>query len=111
MNRVHSNDKLGLTLCDDLPVDVNNKTSPTIDKRDFGEDENLPSKLQIESREHNPLETEDDQVCLDENDLENEEKEVYIQNIADDSLAAADGRLCTGDIILQVNFQIYSKSF
>lgn len=79
----------------------------TINKDHFGE----ISKLQIESSEPNPLETGDDEVCVDDNDLENEEKEVYIQNIADDSLAAADGRLCRGDTILQVNFKLISIFF
>lgn len=100
-----------MTLCDGLPVDLNNKMSPAIDKVDFTEDENLSSKLQIEPSENNSLEAEDDEACVDENDLENEEKEVYIQNIADDSLAAADGRLCRGDIILQVSFKLLKIHF
>ncbi len=97
---------MGLTLCDGLPVDrtnysVNSKLTPGAEGIDFTDEENPTLKLQFQPNE-NKTEVEED-TCVDENESENEEKEVYIQAIADDSLAAADGRLFQGDILLQVN--------
>ena len=94
-------------MCDGLPVDranysVNSKLTSGAERIDFTDEENPTLKLQFQSRENN-TEPEEDEACVDENDSENEEKEVYIQAIADDSLAAADGRLSQGDILLQVN--------
>ena len=74
MKRVHSDDKLGLTLCDSLATVGSNSNS---------------TEISCESEE-------------------NDDKDVYIQDIADDSLAASDARLCLGDVIIQV-INIYHR--
>ena len=93
-------DKLGLTLCDGLSVSRSNynedgKLTAVTDRINLTDDKIPRSKLQLETSEKN-TEFEEDEACVDENYLESEDKEVYIQS-------AADGRLFQGDILLQVS--------
>ena len=82
LERVRPDDKLGLTLCDGLPV------NRTRSDEEGGKSSGASP----------------DETRAPEEDQEEEDNEVYIQAIADESLAAADGRLSQGDILLQVFF-------
>lgn len=100
-------DKLGLTLCDGLSVSRSNynedgKLTAVTDRINLTDDKIPRSKLQLQTSEKT-TEFEEDKACVDENYLESEDKEVYIQSVAEGSLAAADGRLFQGDILLQVS--------
>lgn len=102
---MNSTDKLGLTLCDGLPVsrinyDDTGKLAPAVDTSNFTEKKTM-NKIYVETND-NATECEEDEACVDEDNTESEDKEVYIQAIAEDSLAAADGRLLQGDVLLQV---------
>lgn len=57
-----------------------------------------------EFRELDRLENGGNDTSGEDGLAEQEEKEVYIQDIADGSLAASDGRLCLGDVIIQVYY-------
>lgn len=98
---------LGLVLCDGLPLGRTNdrnlmKLTPAIASAiPESLEEGQLSKQTFEFSE-NSGEIQSCGMFADENDLETEEKEVYIQHIASDSIAATDGRLSQGDVLLQV---------
>lgn len=84
LQRVNADDKLGLTLCDGLPVKQTGRSN---------------AAAAATGDESHGLKSPTSETRSEE---EAEENEVYIQAIAVNSLAAADGRLCQGDILLQV---------
>lgn len=98
---MNSTDKLGLTLCDAVSrinYDENGKQAPAeVDTTSDITDKKASSKPYGETNDNAFSEYEED-----EDNLESEDKEVYIQAIAEDSLAALDGRLLQGDVLLQV---------
>jgi hypothetical protein len=114
LKRVSSTDKLGLTLCDGLSVSRSNynedgKLTAATYKIDLTDEKISRSKLQFETNEKT-ADYEEDETCIEENHLESEDKEVYIQDVAEGSLAAADGRLLQGDILLQVSKLYFLKT-
>ena len=94
MKRTFPNEKLGLTLCDGLPVNRTNSNSQTTADETGGKVEE-DKRLELSCKST----VEETKKVVD---TEDEFNEVFIQTIAIDSLAAADGRLFQGDILLQV---------
>jgi hypothetical protein len=78
------------------------KLTAATERIDLADEKPPRSKPQFDTSEKT-AEFEEDEACIDENDLEGQDKEVYIQAVAEGSLAAADGRLFQGDILLQVS--------
>ena len=77
---MNGDDKLGLTLCDGVPVS------------DVGDVDDDPATSTTAAAA----------AAAAAGGRGRDDNEVYIQAIAVNSLAAADGRLCRGDILLQV---------
>lgn len=109
MQRVNPDDKLGLTLCDGLPVNQQKQLQQQQTKTTCCQgtvivntsDPETSNKRVAPQTANSPATAEDD-ASEPEDDVESE---VFIQEIQSDSLAAADGRLRQGDILLQVRHQ------
>ena len=87
--RANADDKLGLTLCDGLPVNQSICCQQA-------------ATVGCESTTTPPVGDDADTDRVRDDDADQDDQAVYIQDIQKDSLAAVDGRLRQGDIILQV---------
>lgn len=100
LERVRADDKLGLILCDGLPVnrttaDSSKSVNAASPERRGATEETAQVDVAVQQRP-------DADDVPDVEEVDEEDSEVYIQAIAAESLAAADGRLSQGDLLLQV---------
>jgi hypothetical protein len=101
LKRTHPNEKLGLTLCDGLPVNRTNSNGKTT-ANEAGVNVEEDQRLGSSSKAIPSAKEETAEKTKKAADAQDDFNEVFIQTIAADSLAAADGRLFQGDILLQV---------
>ena len=91
LERINSDDKLGLTLCDDASAETSpegavKRQTPAVVVASTAAAAAAPATQATPETRSAP-----------------DDNEVYIQAIAENSLAAVDGRLCRGDTLLQVS--------
>ena len=103
VQRVNPDDKLGLTLCDGLPV---NQPQHQQAEQEQQTEKTRCSREMVDAVSTSQVTDADADADADANRAavasSGDESEVYIQDIQKDSLAAIDGRLRQGDILLQV---------
>ena len=98
LERINSDDKLGLTLCDDASAETSpegavKRQTPAVAVASTASTAATTTTAAAAPATQATPET---RSAPDDN-------EVYIQAIAENSLAAVDGRLCRGDTLLQVS--------
>ena len=102
LERINSDDKLGLTLCDDASAEtspegaVKRQTPAVVVASTASTAATTTTAAAAAAAAAATQATPETRSAPDDN-------EVYIQAIAENSLAAVDGRLCRGDTLLQVS--------
>ena len=101
LERINSDDKLGLTLCDDASAETSpegavKRQTPAVVVASTASTASTAATTTTAAAAPATQATPETRSAPDDN-------EVYIQAIAENSLAAVDGRLCRGDTLLQVS--------